>query len=88
MERRKMGEEGREGKGKEAEEGNSSSAPERKRKVSAYVFNRLQSYSTQLHNAFIGHARQRHDVIGCNEIGTVGAQSVCAPRSLPLECIG
>jgi len=23
--------------------------------------------STQLHNAFIGHARQRHDLIGCSE---------------------
>jgi len=36
------------------------------------------SKSTQLQDAFIGHARQRHDVIGCGETGTVGAQSVLA----------
>jgi len=27
---------------------------------------------TQLHDAPIGHARQRHDVIGCSETRTVG----------------
>ena len=32
--------------------------------------------STQLHHAFIGHARQRHDLIGCSETRTIGAQSV------------
>ena len=32
--------------------------------------------STQLHFAFICHARQRHDLIGCSETRTVGAQSV------------
>ena len=32
--------------------------------------------STQLHGAFIGHARQRHDLIGYSETRTVGAQSV------------
>ena len=31
----------------------------------------------QLHDAFIGHALQRHDLIGYSETGTVGAQSVC-----------
>jgi len=32
----------------------------------------------RLHDAFIGHARQRRDLIGCSETGTVGAQSVRA----------
>jgi len=32
--------------------------------------------STQLHDAFIGHARRRHDLIGCSETRTVGAQTV------------
>jgi len=33
--------------------------------------------STHLHDdALIGHARQRHDLIGCRETRTVGAQSV------------
>ena len=36
------------------------------------------SKSTQLQDAFIGHARQRHDVIGCGETRTVSAQSVLA----------
>ena len=36
------------------------------------------SKSTPLHDAFIGHARQRH-LIGCSETRTVGAQSVRAP---------
>jgi len=31
--------------------------------------------STQLHDAFIGRARQRHDLIGCSETRSVGAQS-------------
>jgi len=35
--------------------------------------------STQLHDAFIGHERQRRDLIGCSETRTVGAQSVCVP---------
>ena len=34
--------------------------------------------STQLHDAFTGHARQRHDLLGCRETRTVGAQSVHA----------
>jgi len=29
--------------------------------------------STQLHDAFIGHARQLHDLIGCSETRTFGA---------------
>jgi len=32
--------------------------------------------STQFHDAFIGHARQRHDLIGCSETRTVGARRV------------
>ena len=32
--------------------------------------------SIQLYDAFIGVARQRHDLIGCSETRTVGAQSV------------
>ena len=32
--------------------------------------------STQLHDAYTGHARQCHDLIGCSETRTVGAQSV------------
>jgi len=31
---------------------------------------------TQLHGAFIGRARQRHDLIGCSETRSVGARSV------------
>jgi len=34
--------------------------------------------STQLDDALVGHARQRHDLISCGETGTVGAQSVRA----------
>ena len=34
--------------------------------------------STQLHDAFVGHERQLHDLIGCRKTGTVGAQSVHA----------
>ena len=37
--------------------------------------------ATLLHESFIGHARQRHDLIGCSEIRTVGAQSVLNVRS-------
>jgi len=33
---------------------------------------------TQLHDACIGHARRRHDLIGCSETRSVGAQSVRA----------
>jgi len=33
---------------------------------------------TQLYDAFIGHARQRRDLIGCSETRSAGAQSVCA----------
>jgi len=38
----------------------------------------------QLHDAFIGRARQRHDLIGCSETRSVGAQSVslCVVNSL------
>jgi len=32
--------------------------------------------STQLHDAFIGHARRRRDLIDCSETRTVGAQPV------------
>jgi len=32
--------------------------------------------STQLHDAYTGHERQCHDLIGCSETRTVGAQSV------------
>jgi len=35
--------------------------------------------STQLHDAFISRVRQRHDLNGCSETGTVGARSVRAP---------
>ena len=38
--------------------------------------------STQLHDAFIGHERQRHDLIGCRETRSVNAQRVldtCIP---------
>jgi len=40
-----------------------------------------------LHDALIGHVRQRHDLIGCSEcpIRTSGAQSVRALWTLPLE---
>ena len=41
--------------------------------------------TTNLLDAFIGHARQRHDLIGCSETRTVGAQSVRALWTLPLE---
>ena len=40
---------------------------------------------TQLHDAFVGHARQRHDLIGCSRTRTVGSQSVRALWTLPLE---
>ena len=39
----------------------------------------------QLHDAFIGHERQRHDLIGYDETRTVGARSVlntCIPVRL------
>jgi len=43
--------------------------------------------STQLHDAFIGHARQRHDLIGCSETTrrTFGVRRVvntCTPTRL------
>ena len=38
--------------------------------------------STQLHDAFIGHARQRHDLIGCSETRTVSALNTCFPMRL------
>ena len=41
--------------------------------------------STQLRDAFIGQASQRHDLIGCSETRTVGAQSVRALWTPPLE---
>ena len=31
--------------------------------------------STQLYDAFIGHARQRHDTTGCSETRTLGGQT-------------
>ena len=41
---------------------------------------------TQLHDdAFTGHVRQRHDLIGCSETRSVGARSVRALSTLPLE---
>ena len=40
---------------------------------------------TQLYDAFIGHARLRHDLLGCSETRSVGAQSVRALWTLPLE---
>ena len=36
--------------------------------------------STELHCAFIGHERQRHDLIGFSETRTVGAQRVLNAR--------
>jgi len=36
--------------------------------------------STQLHDAFVGHARQRHDLTGCSETRTVRAQQVLDTR--------
>jgi len=41
--------------------------------------------STKLHDLFIGHARQHHDLIGCSETRTVVAQSVYALWTLTLE---
>ena len=41
--------------------------------------------STQLLDAFVGHVRQRHGVIGCSETRTVGAHSIlniCIPMRL------
>jgi len=32
--------------------------------------------STQLHDAFIGHARQRHHLVGCSETRSASAQRV------------
>jgi len=34
------------------------------------------------HDAFIGHARQRHDLIGCSETRSVGAEQVLNTRIL------
>jgi len=36
---------------------------------------------------FSGHALQRHDLIGCSETRTDGAQSVSCTVSIPLECV-
>ena len=44
-----------------------------------------QRKSTQLHDAFIGHARQRRDLIGCSETGTVGACALETPPLAELE---
>jgi len=35
---------------------------------------------TQLHDAFVGHALERHDSIGCSETRSLGAQSVLNTR--------
>ena len=40
------------------------------------------SKSAQLHDAFIGHALQPNDWIGCSETRTTGAQSIRAPWTL------
>ena len=37
---------------------------------------RIATVIGPLDDAFVGHPRQRHDVIGCSETRTVGAQSV------------
>jgi len=37
--------------------------------------------STQLHDAFIGHARRRHQLIGCGETRTVSARPVLNTRT-------
>jgi len=31
-----------------------------------------------IHDEFIGYAHQRHNLTGCSETRTIGAQSVCA----------
>ena len=44
--------------------------------------------STQLqHDAFIGHARQRHDLIGCSETMTLGAQQVLDKYVFQCGCL-
>jgi len=44
------------------------------------------SKPTQLHDAFIGHARQRHDLIGCSETRTLGAQRILdTSRPIPVQ---
>jgi len=40
--------------------------------------------STQLHDAFIGHARQRHHLVGCSETRSASAQRVLDTR-VPLR---
>jgi len=45
---------------------------------------RRPNYAT-CHDAFIGYARQRHDLISCRETRPVGAQSVHALRTLLLQ---
>jgi len=37
------------------------------------------------HDAFIGHARQRHDLTGCSETRAVGAQNPFPMRLFTLE---
>ena len=40
--------------------------------------------STQLHDAFVGHAYERHDfvLIGCKETGTVSARRVASSQQM------
>jgi len=40
--------------------------------------------STQLHDAFVGHVRQRRDLTGCSETGAASAQRV--PNTRSLQC--
>ena len=42
------------------------------------------NWPTQLHDDFIGHMHQHHDLIGCSETRAVDALSVCSLWTLPL----